>query len=58
MFSFYSIKKYQKPKDMEKERWLEMNQYDLLFLVKHKQWDIFWQLIFLIFSEDVVEQEK
>ena len=43
---------------MEKERWLEMNQYDLLFLVKHKQWDIFWQLIFLIFSEDVVEQEK
>ena len=58
MFSFYSIKKYQKPKDMEKERWLEMNQYDLLFLVKHKQWEIFWQLIFLIFSEDVVEQEK
>ena len=27
--------------DVESEGRLEMNLYDLLFLVKHKQWDIF-----------------
>ena len=37
-----NIKNQRFSEDMEKERWLEMNQYDLLFLVKHKQWDIFW----------------
>ena len=44
--------------DIERECRLKMNYYDLLFLVKHKQWYIFWHLNFSIFSKHVVEQKK
>ena len=43
---------------MEREGQLEIIQYDLLFLVKQKQWDIFWRLFFFIFSKHVVEQNE
>ena len=36
---------------MERDGRLEMDWHDLLFLLKHKQWDIFWQLIFFFFLD-------
>ena len=46
---FLTTWKYRKTDNVEREGRLEMDQYDLLFLLKHKQWDTFWQLISFIF---------
>ena len=53
-----NIKNQRFSDDVEREGRLVVNWYDLLFLIKHKQWDFLWQLIFFIFSKHVVEQKK